>query len=305
MRIASKMREITLLVNDRAAEILGDALMDAGALSVSIEDADADTPDEQPLYGEPGLEPTKLAWKNSYLKVLVNDDFDFDLDMAIAVKGLGIEEPELVSDEKVQDADWVRITQAQFQPVRVSDRLWIVPTWHEPPAGDTAINIRLDPGVAFGTGSHPTTHLCLQWLDANVKAGESVLDYGCGTGILAIAAKKVGAGDVLGTDIDPQAVEAAIENSKANDAPATFVLPKDMPEGTFDVVVANILSNPLKLLAPALLARVKPQGHLVLSGVLARQAQEVIDVYKENDPSVKLSVWKESEGWVCIAGQKE
>lgn len=305
MRIASKMREITLLVNDRAAEILGDALMDAGALSVSIEDADADTPDEQPLYGEPGLEPTKLAWKNSYLKVLVNDDFDFDLDMAIAVKGLGIEEPKLVSDEKVQDADWVRITQAQFQPVRVSDRLWIVPTWHEPPAGDTAINIRLDPGVAFGTGSHPTTHLCLQWLDANVKAGESVLDYGCGTGILAIAAKKVGAGDVLGTDIDPQAVEAAIENSKANDAPATFVLPKDMPEGTFDVVVANILSNPLKLLAPALLARVKPQGHLVLSGVLARQAQEVIDVYKENDPSVKLSVWKESEGWVCIAGQKE
>ena len=299
------MREITLLVNDRAAEVLGDALMDAGALSVSIEDADADTPDEQPLYGEPGLEPTKLAWKNSYLKVLVNDDFDFDLDMAIAVKGLGIEEPKLVSDEQVEDADWVRITQAQFQPVRVSDRLWIVPTWHEPPAGDTAINIRLDPGVAFGTGSHPTTHLCLQWLDANVQAGESVLDYGCGTGILAIAAKKVGAGEVLGTDIDPQAVEAAVDNAKANDAPATFVLPKDMPEGTFDIVVANILSNPLKLLAPALLARVKPQGHLVLSGVLARQAQEVMDVYKEHDPSVKLSVWKESEGWVCIAGQKQ
>ena len=244
------MREITLLVNDRAAEVLGDALMDAGALSVSIEDADADTPDEQPLYGEPGLEPTKLAWKNSYLKVLVNDDFDFGLDMAIAVKGLGIEEPKVVSDKVVEDADWVRITQAQFQPVRVSDRLWIVPTWHEPPAGDTAINIRLDPGVAFGTGSHPTTHLCLQWLDANVKSGESVLDYGCGTGILAIAAKKLGAGEVLGTDIDPQAVEAAIDNAKSNDAPATFVLPKDMPEGTFDIVVANILSNPLKLLAP-------------------------------------------------------
>ena len=298
------MREITLLVNDRGAEVLGDALMDAGALSVSIEDADADTPDEQPLYGEPGLEPTKLAWKNSYLKVLVNDDFDFGLDMAIAVKGLGIEEPKVVSDKVVEDADWVRITQAQFQPVRVSDRLWIVPTWHEPPAGDTAINIRLDPGVAFGTGSHPTTHLCLQWLDANVKSGESVLDYGCGTGILAIAAKKLGAGEVLGTDIDPQAVEAAIDNAKSNDAPATFVLPKDMPEGTFDIVVANILSNPLKLLAPALLARVRPHGHLVLSGVLARQAQEVIDVYKENDPSVELSVWQESEGWVCIAGSK-
>ena len=298
------MREITLLVNDREAEVLGDALMDAGALSVCIEDADADTPDEQPLYGEPGLEPTKLAWKNSLLKVLVEDDFDYGLDVAIAVKALNIKEPQVISDKPVENADWVRITQAQFQPVRVSDRLWIVPTWHEPPAGDTAINIRLDPGVAFGTGSHPTTHLCLQWLDANVQKDQTVLDYGCGTGILAIAAKKLGAANVLGTDIDPQAVDAAIDNAQANDAPARFVLPGDMPEGTFDIVVANILSNPLKLLAPALLARVKPHGHLVLSGVLARQAQEVIDVYQKHDPSVKLSVWKESEGWVCIAGTK-
>lgn len=298
------MREITLLVNDREAEVLGDALMDAGALSVCIEDADADTPDEQPLYGEPGLEPTKLAWKNSLLKVLVEDDFDYGLDVAIAVKALNIKEPQVISDKPVENADWVRITQAQFQPVRVSDRLWIVPTWHEPPAGDTAINIRLDPGVAFGTGSHPTTHLCLQWLDANVQKDQTVLDYGCGTGILAIAAKKLGAANVLGTDIDPQAVDAAIDNAQANDAPARFVLPEDMPEDTFDIVVANILSNPLKLLAPALLARVKPHGHLVLSGVLARQAQEVIDVYQKHDPSVKLSVWKESEGWVCIAGTK-
>lgn len=168
------MREITLLVNDREAEVLGDALMDAGALSVCIEDADADTPDEQPLYGEPGLEPTKLAWKNSLLKVLVEDDFDYGLDVAIAVKALNIKEPQVISDKPVENADWVRITQAQFQPVRVSDRLWIVPTWHEPPAGDTAINIRLDPGVAFGTGSHPTTHLCLQWLDANVQKDQTV-----------------------------------------------------------------------------------------------------------------------------------
>ena len=298
------MREITLLVNDRAAEILGDALMDAGALSVIIEDADADTPDEQPLYGEPGLEPEKLAWKNSLLKLLVDDDFDLSLDLAIAVKALNIEEPKLVEEKTVEDADWVRITQAQFQPVRVSDRLWIVPTWHEPPAGDSAINIRLDPGVAFGTGSHPTTHLCLQWLDNNVREGQSVLDYGCGTGILAIAAKKLGADCVLGTDIDSQAVEAAEVNAEANEAPAHFVLPNEMPEGTFDIVVANILSNPLKLLAPALLARVAEGGYLVLSGVLARQAQEVIDIYREHDPRVALSVWKEEEGWVCIAGQR-
>ena len=299
------MREITLLVSDKYAETLGDALMDADVLSVVIEDADADTPDEQPLYGEPGMEPVQQAWKNSLLKVLINDDFDLSMTLTIACKALGIEEPKTVADMEVENADWVRITQAQFQPVKVSDRLWIVPTWHEPPAGDTAINIRLDPGVAFGTGSHPTTHLCLQWIDANVQNNQSVLDYGCGTGILAIAAKKVGAKEVLGTDIDPQAVEAAQINSEANEAPARFVLPEGMPEGQFDVVVANILSNPLKFLAPALLARVKDGGSLVLSGILARQAEEVIEVYRGHDPRVKLSVWKEQEGWVCIAGRRE
>ena len=299
------MREITLLVTGGAAEALGEALMEAGALSVTIEDADADTPDEQPQYGEPGLEPVHTGWDNSIVKVLVEDDFDFGLDLAIAAKAMKMPEPKIVADKPVENADWVRITQAQFQPVKVSERMWIVPTWHEPPAGDKAINIRLDPGVAFGTGSHPTTHLCLQWLDSHVLAHQSVLDYGCGTGILAIAAKKLGADNVLGTDIDPQAVEAAIENARANEAAARFVLPDEMPEGCFDIVVANILSNPLKLLAPALLSRVAPEGYLVLSGVLARQAQEVIDVYREHDPQVKLSVWKEEEGWVCIAGQRQ
>lgn len=297
------MREITLLVNDQHAEELGDALMDAGALSVSIEDADRDTPDEQPLYGEPGLEPAQCAWKNSYLKILVDEPFDIRI--AVACKALGILEPKKVSEVEVEDADWVRITQAQFQPVKVSDRMWIVPTWHEPPAGDTAINIRLDPGVAFGTGSHPTTHLCLQWLDENVRADQTVLDYGCGTGILAIAAKKLGARDVVGTDIDPQAVEAAEINSEANDAPASYYLPEATPEGNFDIVVANILANPLMFLAPNLLARVKAGGHLVLSGVLAQQADEVIGVYRKTDPSVELSVWKEKDGWVCIAGSKK
>ena len=299
------MREITLLVTGGAAEALGEALMEAGALSVTIEDADADTPDEQPQYGEPGLEPVHTGWDNSIVKVLVEDDFDFGLDLAIAAEAMKMPEPKIVADKPVENADWVRITQAQFQPVKVSERMWIVPTWHEPPAGDKAINIRLDPGVAFGTGSHPTTHLCLQWLDSHVLAHQSVLDYGCGTGILAIAAKKLGADNVLGTDIDPQAVEAAIENARANEAAARFVLPDEMPEGCFDIVVANILSNPLKLLAPALLSRVAPEGYLVLSGVLARQAQEVIDVYREHDPQVKLSVWKEEDGWVCIAGQRQ
>ena len=188
--------------------------------------------------------------------------------------------------------------------MRVSDRLWIVPTWHELP-NENAVNIRLDPGVAFGTGSHPTTHLCLGWIDENIRPTDDLLDYGCGTGILAIAAKRLGAKSVTGTDIDPQAVEAARENAVHNDAEADFRLPADMPEGQYDVVVANILSNPLKLLAPALLGRVKKGGALVLSGVLARQAEEVIEVYRQTDPAVKLSVWKEEDGWVCIAGRRE
>jgi len=199
------MRQIKILADERSAEALSDMLMDAGALSATIEDADAESTDEKPLYGEPGLEPDNCAWPRSIVSILADDDFDLETSLAIAVKALKCEKPELLGTEEIEDADWVRITQAQFQPTQVSDRLWIVPTWHDLPNED-AINVRLDPGVAFGTGSHPTTHLCLQWLDANVKATDRVLDYGCGTGILAIAAKLVGAAEVAGTDIDPQAV---------------------------------------------------------------------------------------------------
>ena len=289
------MREIALYVTEGAAEKLGEALMDAGALSVTIEDADADTPDEQPLYGEPGLEPEHTAWANSILKILVDDDFNAGLDIAIAAKALGIAEPKVMSDETVEDADWVRITQAQFQPVRVSDRLWIVPTWHEPPAGDKAINIRLDPGVAFGTGSHPTTHLCLQWLDDNVKSGETVLDYGCGTGILAIAAKKLGASDVLGTDIDPQAVDAAIDNANANEAPCRFVLPDAMPAGTFDIVVANIVSDVIIALSTAVGALKKKEGLFLCSGIIDDRAEEV--KAKLEEAGLTVLETHSSEGW--------
>lgn len=296
------MRQIKILADERSAEALSDMLMDAGALSATIEDADAESTDEKPLYGEPGLKPDNCAWPRSIVSILADDDFDLETSLAIAVKALKCEKPKLLGTEEIEDADWVRITQAQFQPTQVSDRLWIVPTWHDLPNED-AINVRLDPGVAFGTGSHPTTHLCLQWLDANVKATDRVLDYGCGTGILAIAAKLVGAAEVAGTDIDPQAVEAAGDNALMNHVEAKFYLPDDMPEGTYDIVVANILANPLKLLAPALLGRVKQGGALVLSGVLAKQAEEVIAAYQAIDPAVKLSVWRQEEDWVCIAGR--
>lgn len=296
------MREIKLLADERCAEALADQLMDAGALSATIEDADADRPDEQPLYGEPGLEPAACAWPRSIVSLLVEQDFDLVAELERLCKELGCDMPEVLSSAPVEDQDWVRLTQAQFPPTQVSDRLWIVPTWHEPKEG--ALNLRLDPGVAFGTGSHPTTHLCLQWLDANVGADDRVLDYGCGTGILAIASKLVGAREAVGTDIDPQAVEAAVDNARMNDVEAEFVLPEGMKDGTFEIVVANILANPLKLLAPALLGRVAPGGRLVLSGVLAKQADEVIEAYRAVDPAVKLAVWRQEGDWVCIAGTR-
>lgn len=296
------MREIKLLADERSAEALTDFLLDAGALSAAIEDADADRPDEQPLYGEPGMEPENCAWPRSILSVLAEDDFDMKRALAQAAAELKTAEPEILSDNQIIEQDWVRITQAQFQPTQVSDRLWIVPTWCEPV--DNAVNVRLDPGVAFGTGSHPTTHLCLQWLDAHVKNGETVLDYGCGTGILAIAAKLLGAGLAEGTDIDPQAVEAATYNAEQNHAQARFVLPDALTHAEYDVVVANILCNPLKLLAASLCSRVKTGGSLVLSGILAKQTDEIIEHYRSVDPGIELALWRTEGDWVCIAGKK-
>lgn len=295
--------EITVKSDKLHTEALADALIDAGAYSVTIADADADTEEESPLFGEPGLEPETCAWDHSLLKILAGSDFPIEAVLTKIGEDQGISGLSVESKSEVPDNDWVRITQAQFQPTQISNRLWIVPTWHEPPNKD-AINIRLDPGIAFGTGSHPTTRLCLQWLESHDLQNKSVLDYGCGSGILAVAAKKLGAEAVIGTDIDPQAIESAEDNAKSNEADVVFVLPDEMPEGKFDVVVANILSNPLRLLSSALLARVAPGGSLVLSGILERQAEELIEIYKENDPTLPLEVWKTDDGWVCLAGSR-
>ena len=296
--------EITLLADDRRAELLADALLEAGALSISVEDASAGTTAESPLFGEPGLEPVTHAWQSSRLRVLLEGERD-DAErlVAAACGSLAWPTPPIEECITVRDVDWVRESQAQFPATRISDRFWIVPTWHPVPAGADIV-VRLDPGVAFGTGTHPTTQLCLAWLEAHLREGARVLDYGCGSGILAIAAARLGAGDVTGVDIDDQALAAARTNSAANAVVARYTAPDALGPGRFDIVVANILSIPLKLLAPALLARVAPGGALVLSGILQRQADEVLAAYAAADRTVDLRRWRGSEGWVCLAGTR-
>jgi ribosomal protein L11 methyltransferase len=297
------LRELTLTVAEPDAERLSDALLDAGALSVSVEDADADSERESPLYGEPGLAPGGHAWQRNRLRVLLDAAVDPAECLREAAAACAIACPRIESLRAVADTDWVRLTQSQFPPVRVSERLWVVPSWHTAPA-PPAIAIRLDPGAAFGTGTHPTTRLCLRWLDAQLRPAASVLDYGCGSGILAIAAAKLGARRVWGTDVDPQALATARANSVNNGVTAHYTDPDHLPDDRFDLVLANILSNPLKILAPALLARVAPGGSLVLSGILQRQAQELIDAYAMADARVRLRVWAVDEGWVCLAGSR-
>ncbi|WP_091909953.1 50S ribosomal protein L11 methyltransferase [Chitinasiproducens palmae] len=292
--------ELVALVSRDEGEALSDALLDAGALSVSVEDADADTPDEQPMFGEPGLTPERTAWRHSRVIALFAGDADplATLDEACAANGLVV--PESREIRQVADQDWVRLTQSQFDPIRIGERIWVVPSWHDAPESD-ALVLELDPGLAFGTGSHPTTRLCMEWLEQTVQAGVDVLDYGCGSGILAILAARCGAGEVVGIDIDPQAVQAARDNASRNRVDAHFGLPEACPDRTYPIVVANILSNPLKVLAAMLCARVAPGGRIALSGVLARQAEEVAAAYA---PFIALSVWREHEGWVCLSGVK-
>ncbi|WP_244847253.1 50S ribosomal protein L11 methyltransferase [Caballeronia sp. SL2Y3] len=293
-------RELIAELDREHAEALSDALLDMGALSVSVEDADADTPDEQPLFGEPGLTPERSAWKRSRVVALLGQDADPAVLLAAASNDIGLKATPAFSVREVEEHDWVRLTQAQFDPIAIGERIWVVPSWHDAPDPD-ALVLELDPGLAFGTGSHPTTRLCMEWLEQSVQPGQSLLDYGCGSGILAILAKKCGANPVYGIDIDPQAVESARQNSERNHADVTYGLPDDCPAGEFDIVVANILSNPLKLMASMLAAKVKPGGRIALSGILARQADEVAAVYAK---WIDIGVWREHEGWVCLAGTR-
>ena len=303
-------RELVFTVPAETAEPLGDALLDLGALSVTVEDDAAGGYDENPLYGEPGLHPEVQAWDRSAVTALFNPEIDdsgsaeFIPDLLASLKeaGFQLSPPQ---EKTVEEQDWVRLTQSQFAPIQIGERIWVVPSWHDAPADPNAICLAVDPGLAFGTGSHPTTHLCLLWLEQQTDLqNQSLLDYGCGSGILAIAAAKLGCNPVIGTDIDPQAMVAARSNAEINNTSIRFVLPNDgapelAAETKYDIVMANILANPLQVLAPALVNKMKVGGRIVLSGVLARQAEEVIATYSQ---WLNLSVWKESEGWVCLHG---
>ena len=293
-------QSVRILVDSKDAEPLSDALMEVGALSVSLEDADAGTVDETPLFGEPD-HPTAELWQHSIAVVLLEERADVSAILSAAAALAQQPVPTQYQIDLVADQDWVRLTQSQFDPIPISPRLWIVPTWHAAPDAD-AINLQLDPGLAFGTGSHPTTRLCLRWLDDNIHGGESLLDYGCGSGILAIAAARLGAHEVVGVDIDPQAITASNDNAELNAVTARFCLPDALAEAQYDMVVANILTNPLKAMAPMLAGRVRRGGRLVLSGILVAQAQTVMDAYAQ---WCQFEAPVADEGWVRLVGVRQ
>lgn len=284
------------------AEALSDALLEAGALAVSIEDADAGTAAETPQFGEPGQLPATL-WARSRVIALLDGSLDsaaIDALLASAAEAVGLHSLPAYRVSAVAEENWVQLTQSQFEPIRINERLWIVPSWHSPP-DPGAINIELDPGMAFGTGAHPTTALCLDWLCTRVGPGLSVLDYGCGSGILAIAAARLGAQRILGVDIDPKALAAAAHNAERNAVSIDWQDSATAVEGNFDLVVANILTNPLCVLAPVIAARVGPGGKLALSGVLLSQVDQVIEAWADYLP---LQLGASADGWARLEGER-
>ena len=283
-----------------AAEVdaWSDALLAAGALSVDVSDPAEGTPEETPQYGEPGTTPEGL-WPLSRLSALFASDAELRGALRVASAAIASTVP-AHETYLVAEQDWVRATQAQFGPIRIAENFWIVPSWAKVPQPG-ALNLRLDPGLAFGTGAHPTTSLCLEWMQIHLRRDESLLDYGCGSGILAIAGALLGAGRVVGTDVDSQALRASGDNARANGVTATFVLPDALAPGSYDMVVANILANPLALLAPALATRVRAGGRIALSGILEPQADGVAAAYAG---WFKIDAWKVRDGWVLLAGER-
>lgn len=293
------MFELLLLCPEERVEILSDAFDALDALSVSVEDADAQTPAEQALFGEPGMPPPKEGWQRSRIVALFAEQAQADEASALLQAQDFFEGCKLLGVRRVEEQDWVRLTQSQFAPVEITSDFWIVPTWHEVPP-QARQTIRLDPGLAFGTGTHPTTRMCLRWIATHTLQGQRVLDYGCGSGILAIGAAKYGAQSIDAVDIDEAAVTSTRLNADANGVQLNAGLP-ELAKGEYQTVLANILATPLKVLAPLLCAHVQSGGHLVLAGILERQADELKQAYA---PWLALDVADAEDGWILMTARK-
>jgi ribosomal protein L11 methyltransferase len=300
----AKMHELVIRLPESLVEAVSDALVDElDALSVSVADADAGTDAEQALFGEPGMPAPKAGWQRSDITALFTTEAEATAAATLLRAQDWATELNVLALRAVEDQDWVRLTQSQFVPVEVTPSFWIVPSWHQAPAAATTV-IRLDPGLAFGTGTHPTTRMCLRWTaqQAPAKAGRwsRVLDYGCGSGILAIGAALHGAKGIDAVDIDDAAVTATSANALANGVTLNPGLP-EAATGHYALVLANILATPLKLLAPLLAGHVAPGGHLVLAGILARQADELKAAYA---PWLALEVSDSEDGWILMTAQR-
>ena len=289
-------RRLRVVVPGPQAPSLAEALEAAGALAIEVTDADAGTAAESAIFAEPGADAA--VWPRCAITALLPEEAPTQqlLGQALGASGAHALEPPCI--DELRDADWVRESQRQFEPIRAARRLWIVPSWHAAP-DPGALNLILDPGAAFGTGSHPTTRLVLAWLEDTVAGGEAVLDYGCGSGILAIAALRLGASRATGVDIDPQALEAARYNASINGVPLEVVSADAPLSLAADLTVANILANPLRMLAPLLAAHTRAGGRLALSGILKAQARDVQAAYR---PFFDMTGEAEEGDWVCLAG---
>ncbi len=291
---------LELVVGSAHAEAVADALLELGAQSVSTEDAEAGTGAEVPRFAEPTLQEPQL-WRQNRLIALITPDVDAEALVGAAAEAAGLPSTPRARMTRVEDDDWVRRTQSQFGPIRAGARVWIVPHWCEPPDAEDAIVVRLDPGLAFGTGSHPSTRLALTWLERTVRGGERVLDYGCGSGILSLAALRLGAAAATAVDLDPLALEACGANAHLNGVAVRALLPSALQPEAFDVVVANILAGPLIALAPELAAHARSGSRLALSGILASQVTELRSAF---NPFFTLMATQREDDWVLLEGTR-
>ena len=298
------LHEVVLEVGFDHTEPFTDALLAAGAMAVTVEDADEGTDAERPIFDEPGENSEKTFWQKSRIIALIPSDTDISQIISVAAAETGLPQTPVFSSREVPANDWVRTTQDQFKPIQISELLWVVPSWHPVPES-ARIALRVDPGLAFGTGSHATTRQCLIWLEENLFSGASVLDYGCGSGILSMAAFKLGAHPVDGVDIDQQALDTARENASQNQCDISFYEPEQFARYRhgmqYDIIVANILSGTLKKLAESLVSKLKYGGKLALSGILEWQANDVISAYS---PWLDLSYYQQDDGWVVLSGTR-